>query len=572
MFLSRRISDLNLLISPRLIRQEITICSSKQPYSNMIPFICRHLSKNDVKSAGSHRYQHSAALETLHSIRKEKKSALNQIDEKMKHVPGNITRMNIEDEIQAAAMRMEDFGNSEEGPSGKYEYYFHDSVIGSRSYRRRNLISGDEQPVFSTNFYLEELGPMSLSVDEDFAARLITFTGQQGQQIVVTDINTGINFQVDIRTGGMQEDGITRYVATPTVHNVEFGPTIQDANVTYHTLFFTICDSKGRPNAVYGCIFFGNKGSDDKPNSRPELVLIDHEGSNFVDVQRTKGCKYVAIHSTSKTSNEIFLVGKDLSPKLVRRRQAGIQYFLDCGVDDDVIIMAQRTEMSKPQKEVQDGILGNDFKVYEVKVNELPLGEDFGEEISANFRSAGTGDGCDFFIEDMDIFVSHICFYERSFLNGTQRVEVYNRKRGTYTVIPSHDAYCVITPAGSINYLSSHFSFNVESPVKPPVSLQYDFDHGTGSKAYVGERKVQDDYPYTCDRVLIESHDGTKCPLSIVYNKSVKMSSVRPVVLVGYNCYGQNQSLLYDPIIMPLVDRGFAIVSQQETCPSLAVI
>jgi hypothetical protein len=233
----------------------------------MIPFICRHLSKNDVKSAGSHRYQHSAALETLHSIRKEKKSALNQIDEKMKHVPGNITRMNIEDEIQAAAMRMEDFGNSEEGPSGKYEYYFHDSVIGSRSYRRRNLISGDEQPVFSTNFYLEELGPMSLSVDEDFAARLITFTGQQGQQIVVTDINTGINFQVDIRTGGMQEDGITRYVATPTVHNVEFGPTIQDANVTYHTLFFTICDSKGRPNAVYGCIFFGNKGSDDKPYS-----------------------------------------------------------------------------------------------------------------------------------------------------------------------------------------------------------------------------------------------------------------------------------------------------------------
>ena len=130
----------------------------------------------------------------------------------------------------------------------------------------------------------------------------------------------------------------------------------------------------------------------------------------------------------------------------------------------------------------------------------------------------------------------------------------------------------MITPAGNINDLSSHFNVIVESPVKPPVSLLYDFDHISG-KAYLGESKVQDDYTYTCDRVLIESHDGTKCPLSTVYNTSVKMSSMRPVVLVGFNCYGsKNQSLLYDPIIIPLVDRGFAIMSKQETCPSLTDI
>jgi len=55
-------------------------------------------------------------------------------------------------------------------------------------------------------------------------------------------------------------------------------------------------------------------------------------------------------------------------------------------------------------------MLGNEYMVFEVKADELPLGEYFGEEISANMRSAGTGNGCDFFIEDMDIFAWHICF------------------------------------------------------------------------------------------------------------------------------------------------------------------
>ena len=577
-FLSRRKSNLSSTNSKnRPLLQDITFCSPSkyQPYSNVVvsPFshLSGHTDAQSITNSNSNsnsnsmicRHHHSHARETLQT---EKIKTINQIDGRMKLIPGNITRKQIEDEIQAAAMRMENVGSAEVGPSGNYEYYFHDSIIGSRSYRRRNLRSGAEQPVFSTNFQLEELGPMSLSVDEQFAARLITCTGKHRQMIVVTDMDKGIDFQMDIHihTGGITRDGTT----TLPIHNVEFGPTIHDGNDELHSLFFTTCDAKGRPNAVYGCIVFGNTfgDSDGKHNSRPELLLIDHEEANFVDVQRTKGCKYVAIHSTSKTSNEIHLVGKDLSPKLVRRRQAGIQYFLDCGVDDDVIIMAHATAMGTPQKEVQDGVLGYDFKVFEVKTDELPLGEHFGNQISANFGSTGTGDTSDYFIEDMDMFGSHICFYERSFLDGAQRIRVYNRKCRTADTFSSHEAYSVITPAGNINYLSSHFQFNVESPVKPPVSLTYDFDDITRSNASLVESKTHNNNPYACHRVLIDSHDGTKCPLTIVYNKSVKMTSTRPVVLVGYNCYGQNQNLLYDPIIMPLVDRGFAIVSKNGNC------
>jgi hypothetical protein len=41
--------------------------------------------------------------------------------------------------------------------------------------------------------------------------------------------------------------------------------------------------------------------------------------------------------------------------------------------------MAQATEMSKPQKKVQNYMLGNDFKLFEVKAEEPSLGEYFGE-------------------------------------------------------------------------------------------------------------------------------------------------------------------------------------------------
>ena len=49
--------------------------------------------------------------------------------------------------------------------------------------------------------------------------------------------------------------------------------------------------------------------------------------------------------------------------------------------------------------------------VFEVKADELPLGEYFGRKISDNMRSASTGNGCDFFIEDRYIWLAQM-FYE----------------------------------------------------------------------------------------------------------------------------------------------------------------
>ena len=60
-----------------------------------------------------------------------------------------------------------------------------------------------------------------------------------------------------------------------------------------------------------------------------------------------------------------------------------------------------------------------------------------------------------------------------------------------------------------------------------------------------------------------------KVPLTMVYKTQIQLnedSHSRPVVLVGYGAYGENQNLAYDPALMPLVDRGFIIVSFLKKC------
>jgi protease II len=195
-----------------------------------------------------------------------------------------------------------------------------------------------------------------------------------------------------------------------------------------------MCDDLGRPNAVYGCIFDGEERS----HSKPELVFMDDNGSHFVDVQRTKGCHYVAIHSTSKISNEIYLVGGDLRPILVRKRQEHVLYYIDCGVHGDAIIMALKNknhvDIDEKLKENNDELvsaseLSQEFSVFETTIHDMPLTETFGTKLIIDDEEM-------YFIEDMDIFASKIVLYERSHIDGTQRMIVWDRNTKNQKIIP----------------------------------------------------------------------------------------------------------------------------------------
>jgi oligopeptidase B len=59
-----------------------------------------------------------------------------------------------------------------------------------------------------------------------------------------------------------------------------------------------------------------------------------------------------------------------------------------------------------------------------------------------------------------------------------------------------------------------------------------------------------------CERIWATANDGTKIPISLVYQKGLKLNSA-PILLYGYGSYGITIPDVFNPIRMSLIDRGF---------------
>ena len=422
--------------------------------------------------------------------------------------------------------------------------------------------------------HFEYLGPMSLSVDEEYLIRLISYTQpNMSPKIIVTQIDTGLEHEIPFTC--------TKY----NIQNVEFGPKYTKNAKEYHSIFFTVCDDIGRPNSVYACIMnswtcFRGDGTLFTPL---ELIMKEENRANFVDVQRTKGCDYVAINSTSKTDNEVYLIGGDATPSsssksnifehipwqpiLVKKRSLGIQYYVECGNQGDVIILAHQFSNQRldddafSDKKVDKNVIGSEISVFQASKADFPLpASNYGTPIHLH------NDTMEFFVEDIDLFYQFLVFYERSSVDSSQRIRVLRRNTEiSNSTIISLDKYiperkfkhCLISPGGNMNFNSIHLNFHIESPLMPPTQYNYDFE--LNSLSNLSNSSHQSDTRRSDSvRFLVTSKDNALIPLSLYFHNDVM---TKGVLLIGYGSYGQNQNLSYNPAFLPLVRRGFSIVS-----------
>lgn len=419
------------------------------------------------------------------------------------------------------------------GPTGRYLYRAEDDSKGKRRYFRQHVDSGEEQLVLSINFQEYQLHAMSLSVNEAFLAYLLSPVASPSQTIV------------KIRHIGSQSGHVLPTNGT-TVSNIEFGPIQADGS---DSLFWTTLNDKGRPCSVYACSVDseGNIG-------KSRWIYRNDDESVMVDVQRTKGCKYVAIYASEKTSSEIYLVEDvESSPILVRRRQEGVLYHVDVGVKDDDFLLAHASE---PEHESN---LSEEMTLFETTVSLLPLQSDFGTEYGHK--------DVNYAIADMDIFNDFIALYERSTIDGRHRIRLLMRSETSapppdVTIpLPEECGDCtVLSTGGNMFYHSKQLRFRTESPCNP--GRTYSFDTATGDlQALSGETALS---PYTEKRVFVTSKDGTQVPMSLLYlakdaEKIFDKKVPVPTVLIGYGAYGEPVCHGFDPTIIPLLNRGFVI-------------
>ncbi|KAI2505880.1 serine-type exopeptidase [Fragilaria crotonensis] len=451
------------------------------------------LSPNTLRahSFSSDRFQffRQPSAELWRYIERENKRSLQLIDSNL--------RLEIEREIQ----KQSQVSIPELGPRGRH--YYSSSVGSDNCLRYSKSIDAEgneEDEILNINLNTYELRAMSLSVDETFIAYLIVSVQSSEAELWIKDLR-----KHTIRLVPSKGENISL---------VEWGPLQRNGR---HSLFFTSTDAWRRPSRVLACVV------DDDYISEPAQVYHNSDESVVVDVQRTKGCRFVAISATTKVSNEIHLMS-DVSqpPLLVRARQQGVQYHIDVGANGDVYLLVSTDRSS------HECGMDEELTLFRALINELPLRSGFGAFV------AGQSD--QFVITDMDIFRDAVVLYERSSVDVSHRIRVKGSSCESVAHVPHQ-----LNPCGNMFYDANVVQFTVESPVHYPVLYEYDFREKALSTSRLGMSTMEAGYDkYAYVPVLVPSYDGIRVPMSLFHRSDIDpFVPENRVVLIGYGAYGE---------------------------------
>jgi hypothetical protein len=187
------------------------------------------------------------------------------------------------------------------GPRGRYRYYFETVVRGNVSMRQYRQVLANahiseesyaESPsslselVVELNVFTSDLQAISLSADESMVALVLNafLVGADGTpelEVWVRHIETGR--QIEIETN-----------AASAVTVVEFGPQLVDCAL--HTLTCVTTGKVGRPCTAHVVTV--------NPTtlicSKSQIMYHSDDPVVHVDVQRCKGCRYLAVHARTQ--------------------------------------------------------------------------------------------------------------------------------------------------------------------------------------------------------------------------------------------------------------------------------
>ncbi|KAI4373336.1 hypothetical protein MLD38_011470 [Melastoma candidum] len=211
-------------------------------------------------------------------------------------------------------------------------------------------------------------------------------------------------------------------------------------------------------------------------------------------------------------------------------------------------------------------------------------------------------------IQDMDIFKSHLVLsVEKDSLpmlcavnlpisaDSKHHMNIDDLKPWFF---PMPSTMCSFTPGSNHDFSQSVYRVVISSPVIPDVILDYDMSRqtfttvhqeairwtsfDTESCSQVGGRnagkqvKVEkrfDGYmaddesmrwedcteAYSCESFRVNSHDGFRIPLTVVYSRGSWKRHQSPGLLLGYGAYGEVLDNSWVPERVSLLDRGWLI-------------
>ncbi len=160
-------------------------------------------------------------------------------------------------------------------------------------------------------------------------------------------------------------------------------------------------------------------------------------------------------------------------------------------------------------------------------------------------------------LEEIEVFSDRVVLTERE--NGLTRLRVLSLNKETDFYIPFDEETYTVYLGTNPCMDAKGFRFVYNSLTTPASVLEYEF--GTGETKVLKEDEIPggkfDKNQYASARVWAPGRDGTRIPVSLVWNKKINPKENNPLLLYGYGAYGITVDDNFSKNRLSLLDRGF---------------
>jgi oligopeptidase B len=295
------------------------------------------------------------------------------------------------------------------------------------------------------------------------------------------------------------------------------------------TLFYVTEDAVTKRNDK---LFRHVLGSD-----KYELIYDEKDELFDIGVQRSRDKAVIMVGAFSKTSTEFRFIPADnpnAAWKTIVARQADHEYDVEHRGD----LFYIRTNRG-----------AKNFRVVTAPVAD-PSEKNWKEFVA--HRPAVKVDG-------VDLFKDHAVLSEWE--SGLQQIEVIDFKTNKRHRIQFPEPVYAAGLSTNREFDTSVLRYNYQSLVTP--SSVFDYDMNSGQATLLKQTEVPggfDKANYKSERVFATASDGTKIPMSVVYQRGVKLDGSAPMLLYAYGSYGIPISPTFSAGRLALLDRGVIYV------------
>jgi len=334
-------------------------------------------------------------------------------------------------------------------------------------------------------------------------------------------------------------DTVSRRRYTLRVKNLETGKLLEDILVNTtggatwandnKTMFYTTKDPVTlRSNKVFKHIL----GTDQKEDI---LVFEETDETYSCFVYKTKSHQYLIIGSGQTLSTEYrFLDAHQPNGKwtVIQPREKDMIYSISHYGDDFYITTNWDAK---------------NFRLMKTPVSKTS--KDNWTEVIAHRD--------DVLLEGIDIFKNYLVVSERA--KGLTELRVIKwADQSEYYIEFNDPAY--------LAYTSSNPEFDTEvlrygyTSLTTPNST-YDYNLSSREQELLKQQEIMDPNfspdNYQSERLYVESRDGVKVPVSLVYKKGMERNAKNPLLLYAYGSYGNSTDPYFSSVRLSLLDRGF---------------